>query len=275
MNTNEKNRLELYCECLPSTDFSWMKKHHITGVILPIERFSQGFLEYCPISKLDECIQTIHQNGLKGYLNFNAQYHQKELDELKDLLINHLRDWDGVYFHDLSIFEILKDQGKELVYHDDYLLTNPMEINAYLSLGMTRVGISSNITSNEVSTILKETNHTEVMVCGKTPIAVSKRPFLSIQNFSTEEALRIQDPESNQWMKVKQEDRGTIYFTNESVFTNRLIGQWKDMADSFLIGSTFLTNEEIQEKVLLVEDACDGVYHDEEEHLGFYGRQEQ
>ena len=201
-----------------------LKEFGVKGVICGTPVFSSRF--FFNLEELKQIKQECVNNGLDLYVSIDTMIEEKDrlllieyLDFLKKL------DVDGIYFSDLAVYSVAKDFGLEdlLIYDPTTLMTNSLDANFYLSLGISSVVLAREITLEEILNIAKRTdNRVEMQIFGYLKTATSKRRFLSnyfkhlgqTYDVTDKESLRIVEETRDYEMPILENKYGTQIFTD-------------------------------------------------------------
>lgn len=123
------------------------------------------------------------ENNIKLYITIENFFSEEEkyqiynyLEFIKEINV------DGIYFHDLGVYDIAKSYNLEdkLIYDGQTIICNSLDVAFYKSIGVDSVVLSRELTYDELSTILKNNPQCcDVQVFGHTRLSYSKRKFLT------------------------------------------------------------------------------------------------
>jgi len=148
----------------------------------------------------------------------------------KSLLFSYLEfakklDVDGIYFHDLAVFEIASTYGltKKLIYDGFSVMCNSIEAAFYLGKGLNGVVLSRELTLEEITGITNNLpNKIDLQIFGHLRMSYSKRKF--IKNYLKEinkdydykgkETLSLIEEQRDYRLPIIEDDKGTRIYTD-------------------------------------------------------------
>ena len=192
----------------------------LDGVILPLENFSVDYFKYYSISGVKECRKSTDK---LLYVVINKMIFNNELDDLLNILkeLENIKV-DGVFFYDLAVLSLVKENNLNLnlIYNGTHMVTNSDTINLYYDLGVKGVYLSNEITKDEVLNIRHNTkSDLFILLLGNPVVAMSRRNLLTSyfvnKNESKSDLITIKEPKSGQEFLVKEDNNGTTFFYNK------------------------------------------------------------
>ena len=203
----KKNKVLINIENLEDIDN--YKKIGYNNFLFAVDKFSIGYNSFI--------IEDLINLDCNKYLLINRIFDNNDIQEFKSLIPN-LHFFDGIFFEDIGVYNLLKDEGINLIWNQSHFATNYSSINYWLEYVFSAV-ISNELTSNEVSDILNKTNKPLVLnVFGKNPVMYSRRSLLS--NFNTYYSVKMRNKAvikdkvtDNEFLSI-EDDNGTIFFDN-------------------------------------------------------------
>ena len=192
----------------------------LDGLILPLENFSVDYFKYYSIEEIKK-----YKNSTDKlcYVVINKMIFNEELDDLLRMLkeLDNLKV-DGVFFYDLAVVDLVKENNLSLnlVYNATNMVTNSDTINLYYSLGVKGAYLSNEITKDEVLKIRERTkSDLFILLLGNPVVAMSRRSLLTSYFLNKKEAssnlITIKEPKSGQEFLVKEDKNGTTFFYNK------------------------------------------------------------
>ena len=170
------------------------------------------------INKLKKLVQNTDKEIFvsidKNIFDKDLKYLEKVLVELSNLNIK------GLFFYDLSVLYLVKKLNLDidLIWNQNYLVTNYKTCNYYKEEGIKGAYISSEITLNEIKDIRKNTKLTLFLnVFGYQMMAFSKRKLISsyfkyIKRFNLKKNNYMIEKDIK--YPVKETKEGTIFLSN-------------------------------------------------------------
>ncbi|MCD8027629.1 MAG: U32 family peptidase [Erysipelotrichaceae bacterium] len=197
------------------------------------------------------------------YVNLNALYDQNEINDI-ELYIDSLSyiGVSGLLFQDFGILQIVKEKGYDfdMMYAPETLNTNAQSINTLSNLGITSAFLSHVIPLEEQVNIKHHTTIPLMMFGhGVEYMAASKRKLITNYKEASQKAfdddhLMIQDRSSKKKMYIFENNRNTLIFTEERLYTLDLLNQIHDM-DYLYIETLFMDDNEAIEVASIYSDA--------------------
>lgn len=182
------------------------KKIGINNFLFAIEEFSIGY-------------KTIPLNDIPNdsYIYLNRIMDTESIDKFKKI-IPELKRFKGIIFEDIGIFNILKNEGINLIWFQNHFTTNKASLSYYLTHGCQSAVISNEITSSEIKEIIGELPGKLILnVLGKNNIMYSRRTLLSnfnkYQNLDDYNDMTINTGKNSFF--VRESTYGTLIFDNE------------------------------------------------------------
>ena len=187
-----------------------------------VDAFLIGLLDFSvnmPIYfSLDE-IKSI-KTDKEIFICINKNLHKDDIDRLPDVLkeLEHI-GIKGLFFYDIGVYNLVKklNLNFELVIAQEHANTNYETINFWNSMGVKYTMLSTDISINEVNTIIDNTNSCLIMpVFGYQPMFVSRRHlvknYLECFNLSDDSCVNYIEKEGKVYPIV--DDNVTTVYTN-------------------------------------------------------------
>ena len=166
------------------------------------------------------------KNNRKFYIamdNFISESDKVQLFNYLDF-INKL-DVDGVYFHDLGVYDAAKTYGMEnkLIYDGHTIICNSLDVAFYMSKGLNGVVLSRELTLEEITQILKNNpGSCDLTIFGHTRMSYSKRRFLTNYfkeineqyDYLNKESLTLVEEKREYRMPIVEDGSGTKIYTD-------------------------------------------------------------
>ena len=201
-------------------------KDIVDGFIIGIKNLSVNTNFNIDVENLD-ILNTIKDKDI--FISLNKNMHNKDLPLVEDIL-KKLNNYNikGVLFYDIGVLNIYKrlNLNYDLVWNQEHLSTNYNTINYYNSCGARYAYISSDITIDEIDTIIdKSKSKLMVTLFGYLPMFVSKRHI--VKNYL--EYFNLKDNSKVNYIKkegktypIIDSDIGTSVYSNNIL--NGLMG---------------------------------------------------
>ncbi len=172
-------------------------------------------------------------NDIELFISINKNIFNKDLDDLKDKLIELSKlNIKGILFYDLSVLSLVKSLKLDidLVYHQTHMVTNYNICDFYYNLGVKYAYLSTEITVDEMLEISDKTK-IDLMVyfIGHPIISHSKRKLVS--NYYK----HLNKENNNKLNIIKEKNRDIKYYIEENdLGTNILTGDILNGSKAFL-----------------------------------------
>ena len=190
-------------------DLEEYKKIGYNNFLFAVDKFCIGYNSF----KLSELINL----DCNKFLLINRILDTKDIEELKKHT-NELELFDGIFFEDIGVYNLLKDTNIKLIWNQNHFATNYSSINYWLDNVYSAV-ISNELTLEEINTILNKTNKPLILnVFGKNPVMYSRRTLLSnfneYFNLKMNKKAILNEPITNNEFLGIEDNNGTIIFNN-------------------------------------------------------------
>lgn len=193
------------------------------GIIVGIERFSSRSDTSLTAREIKTLSEEARKLDLKIFVNLLKPVYEKELDELKDLLVE-LKDFvDGFYISDEGILQLASELNMEdqMIFTSETLITSALDALFYLSLGVQAVSLAHDISLDEIKAIASRSDPSrlEVLIHGHFAYLESRRSLLenymrySDQDFVPKEN-RIRENTRKEWYPIKEDEQGTVVYSD-------------------------------------------------------------
>ena len=179
----------------------------------------------------------------KNIFDKDLKYLEKVLLTLSTLNIK------GLFFYDLSVLYMVKrlNLNINLIWNQNYLVTNHKTCEFYKNEGVEGAYISSEITLNEIKSIREKTDLTLFLnVFGYQLMAFSKRKLLAsyfkyIKRFNLKKNNYMIEKDNK--YQVKEIKEGTLFISNYILNAMPLINQIKDIKLDYIVLDEFMIND--------------------------------
>ena len=191
-------------------DYKEYKKIGYNNFLFAVEYFSIGYKSFN--------IKDLIKLECNKYLLINRIMDTKDINEFKKI-IPYLKDFNGIIFEDIGVYNLLKDEGINLIWNQNHFTTNYLSINYWLDMVSSAV-ISNELTYKEVTDILSKSKKPLVLnVFGKNQIMYSRRTLLSnfnkYYNLKDNKEVLLKEPITNNEFGAIESDKGTVIYNNE------------------------------------------------------------
>ncbi len=178
------------------------------------------------------------------FLKINKNFFNSDLENLEKILYKLNGSKIKIMFADLSFLYFQDKYDLDLVWNQDFLVTNYHDINNYYDLGVKYAVITNELDLNEIKEIIKNSKSKLLMnVLAKPIIGVSKRPLISLYSDTLPKTITLKNKDKEIIMEEKKE---TIVYSNN--FFNYL-----DLLDTnidyFILDTKFINYKDKEEVI--------------------------
>lgn len=164
-------------------DIALLKYAGASVMALATPYFSANALYPIAEDELLMYVEECHRLDVEAFIDVTRMFVDAEMERLSSFLLA-LKEMrvDGIYFADLSVYEIAREMDLDhlLIYQPDTLITNSLDAKLFLELGLQAVSIAKELTLEEVVEIASANpNQTEVVIHGVPLMSVSKRKLIT------------------------------------------------------------------------------------------------
>ncbi len=175
------------------------------AILLGLENFSVNFTEIS-LDELSIVVDKIKKEGKEIFLSLNRNFHNGDLKELEEILIECDRlKIDGIFYYDVAVYQIHHRLMLDLplIWSAEHLATNQYTICYWQEHGVNGVFLSNEITKSEILEIKNSIDLTcFVQVFGYLPMYVSKRH--AIHNYLKHFQINTSSNEFSIWKEDKE-----------------------------------------------------------------------
>lgn len=169
-------------------------------------------------------------------------------------------DVDGIYFHDLGIYDVAKSYGmlSKLIYDGKQVLCNSLDTAFILDRGIDSVVLSRELTLQEISSIVKNNEgRVDLQVFGHLRMSYSKRKFLTNYfneinkeyDYLNKKTLSLVEEQRNYRMPILEDDYGTTIYTDFIFEMFNEIASLKPFLKRAIVDTLFIEDEGLIQQV--------------------------
>lgn len=197
-------------------------------------------------------------NKLKLYITIDSFISEDDKVELINYMgfIKNL-DIDGIYFHDLGLYEIANsyDLISKLIYDGQTIICNSLDVAFYMSKGVDGVVLSRELTLNEITEIIKNNpGNCDLMIFGHSRLSYSKRKFLTNYfreinqdyNFFNKDTLCLVEEKRDYRLPIVEDYSGTKIYADYVFNMYKELPNIKQYIKRGIIDTLFVDDERIQ-----------------------------
>ena len=231
-----------------------LKEAGADAIIIGVEGFSIRQSLTIALEDVKEMVLLCHAQHLKCYVNALRFFMEDELDLLKEFLKTCKEaDVDGIYYSDEGVFYEAQKQGMEslLIYQPETLITNHMDIEFYLELGIQSVSLAHECSLEEILQMTKQNKEVEILISGYFSILYSRRMLVTnyLDAIKSNEkghkkVLDLIESTRQDRMPIVEDDYGTHIFTEAPIQSQKELPVLKEHGlYRFRIDSIFMDDD--------------------------------
>lgn len=239
-------------------DIEKLNEAGATSILVGIDAFPFASTIYVSHDELLEARRLTKALGMNLYVNVNAFFMERDLDRLlEELAFIKEVGVDGIYFTDLAVYTQANklDMTDLLIYNPDTLLTNHLDVQEYLNLGLQMCTLASEITLEDIVSIAsKVQGRVEVIIHGRLSMMHSKRTLLTNYMKFIDSDHKVYENKDLYLIEEKRDDHMPIFedISGTHMYTGFTLASFEEMEDfvgagvhDFRIESMFYTIEEL------------------------------
>ena len=196
-------------------------------------------------------------NNKKVYIvmdNFISEDEKLNLYEYFDFI--ETLDVDGIYFHDLGVYDASITYGltSKLIYDGKSVLCNSLDTAFMLKQGIDSVMISRELTFNEIKEIVNNNpNAVDVQIFGHLRMSYSKRKFLKNYfkeihkdyDYLNKELLFLIEEKRDYKLPIVEDKNGTYIYTDYILEMFNELPSLKENLKRGIVDTLFIENENL------------------------------
>lgn len=209
-------------------DLKKYKEAKADGVLVGLKSFSVKSTVQLSIEELKTWCQMCENLDLECYVLLNRFFFEEDLEALEGIIkcLTQI-SVSGIYYNDEAILYIAKNYGlqSKLIYQGETLLTNHMDVDAYLEEGIQGVVLAKEITLDEMEAIAKTSDASKciVQIHGHMAMMHSRRSLLTnyMQFLQREKEIQpssvyyIQESTRDLKMPIYEDTFGTFIYSGD------------------------------------------------------------
>lgn len=229
---------------------------YLDGYIFGLKGYAVNFLKTYTLDELKKIYLKLKERNKEMYIVINKNLHNKEISNLKKILIQiEDMDIDGIFYVDNGFITLKSelDLKTSLIWYQEHLGTSYSSINTYYELGIESAVISNDITFHELKEIINNTkSKLYYMIFGYLPMFVSERN--QIKNYENHFKLEGSTDYNyficeNKKYPIIDNELGTFAFSEYPICAYQEYLEIKDNIP-YVILSDLLINKEIYKKII-------------------------
>ena len=230
----------------------------VDGVIIG-KYFTTGYnFEMEELKSISEYVKSHNRKVYIVMDNFISEDEKMLLYEYFDYIDG--LDVDGIYFHDLGIYDVAKSYGmlSKLIYDGKQVLCNSLDTAFILDRGIDSVVLSRELTLQEISSIVKNNEgRVDLQVFGHLRMSYSKRKFLTNYfneinkeyDYLNKKTLSLVEEQRNYRMPILEDDYGTTIYTDFIFEMFNEIASLKPFLKRAIVDTLFIEDEGLIQQV--------------------------
>ncbi len=194
-------------------------------------------------------------NKKKVYVQIDNFISEDDMDELLDYMgfVKSLEP-DGIYFHDLGLYEIAKEfsLADKLIYDGKSVLCNSLDTRFLLNRGIDSVMLARELTFEEIKDIASNNpGQVDIQIFGHQRMSYSRRKFLKNYfeeinrdyDYLNKESLYLIEEQRDYRMPIVEDDEGTFIYTDYIVEMFKELPKIADVIKRGVIDTLFIDND--------------------------------
>lgn len=173
---------------------------------------------------IDDAINLLKKNNKGIILNINRIMHDSDLDLVDSLFNKYLNDNEILFqIADLGVLNIAKKLKIEnrIIYNPETMVTNYLDLEIYNSFNINAVGISSEITLNDVILMKNHTNNIFYQLFGLRLMFYSKRRLITLYGNKNNEIYPkeafLKETTRNDYFPIYENENGTYIYRGYNI----------------------------------------------------------
>lgn len=244
-------------------------ENYVDAFIIPLKDFSINYENYFTIEEIKEI-----KTAKEIFVSVNKNIHNNELKDLeKNLLKLNELNVKGIIFYDIAVLNLtnrLKFKY-ELIWAQEHMTTNYQAINFWNDKGAKSAYLSSEITKEEIKTIIDNTKSKLFLnVFGYVPIFTSRRNLVNnyLETFDVKKSNGYKILKEGKEYPIVDTLLGTTVYTN---YILNIIDEVKSLTIDYLVFNPFLFEEKTYKQILADYSNYGKIYFPKE--LGFLNKE--
>lgn len=215
--------------------------------------FTSGY--HFTIDELCKVRQHCFEHNIKCYVtieNFINEQEKPQLIKYLELLKN--INVDGIYYHDLGVYEVAKSMYIEnkLIYDGQTIVCNSLDVAFYMSKGINGVVLSRELTLEEINQIVKNNkHHCDLFIFGHQRLSYSKRKFIknylneinTTYDYEGKETLTLIEEKRDYRLPIIEDENGTKIYADYVFEMYNEISQLRSYINRGIVDSLFIDSE--------------------------------
>ena len=194
-------------------------------------------------------------NKKKVYVQIDNFISEDDMDELLDYMgfVKSLEP-DGIYFHDLGLYEIAKqfDLSSKLIYDGKSVLCNSLDTRFLLNRGIDSVMLARELTFEEIRNIAKNNpDQVDLQIFGHQRMSYSRRKFLKNYfreinkdyDYLNKETMYVIEEQRDYKMPIVEDEEGTFIYSDYIVEMFKEVPEISDVIKRGVIDTLFIEND--------------------------------
>lgn len=212
-----------------------------------------------------DTVNKVKSLNLKVYVSVDTFISEDDIEELYIYFeeLNKL-NVDGIYYNDLAVLEVAKTYGMAdiLIYDGGPMLTNSLDIESYLGLGIDSVVLARELTMSETIDIISQHLHKlDMQVFGHLRMSTSKRKFLSNYfefinsdyNPLNKDSITIVEEKRDYRLPIKETKYGTNIYSDFILESIEEMPYLRKMLKRAIVDDAFLSLDVVKDAVTALQ----------------------
>lgn len=171
-----------------------------------------------------EALDYCFNNNIKPILSLNRIFHPSDLDKVNEL-IDEYKDYDILfYIADLGALNLFIKNHVEnkVIYNPETMITNYLDMNEYYQLGVDSIGVSNEITINDLKLISSKNNNIFYQVFGRRLMFYSRRKLITLygnknNEIYPKEKVYLRESTRKDYFPIIENENNTLIYRSYNI----------------------------------------------------------
>lgn len=236
-------------------------ENHIDYALLMSKEASLNYVDL----DLDSAIQYCNDKRIGIILSLDKLYLPKEIDSVSKFIDKYQNSCDYFYITDLGIANLMieKKIQNKVIFDPKTMICNSLDLSIYNSFGFEALGISSEITKEDVLKIYDKTKaNIFYQIFGYRLMFYSKRNLISLyekkNNASYPHEAYLKEATRTDYFPIKENENGTLIYRSYLISYMEYLKEMNDLKYGFI--ESYLLDDD---KLLVVIKTFKSLLNDE------------
>ena len=174
---------------------------------------------------IDKALDYCFNNMIKPILSLNRIFHPGDLEGVEKLISKYKNNNEVLfYIADLGALNICIKNNiiSRVIYNPETMITNYLDMNEYYSFGVDSIGVSNEITLNDLNKISEVNNNIFYQVFGKRLMFYSRRKLLTLYGEKNntnypKNNVYLREITRNDYLPIVENDEDTLIYRSYNI----------------------------------------------------------